>query len=99
MVLRAALDAAVVTRADAIEAARIVHRQGLQHDRIDERKNRCGCANANGQRQQSSQRKYRRQPQLPQSVDKVLANCLDVVPLFPDLEVASLYLGTLPRRR
>ena len=84
MVLWSALNAAVVTRADAIEAARIVHRQGLQHDRIDERKNGCGCANANGQRQQSSQRKYRRQPQLAQSVNKVLTNGLDVVPLFPE---------------
>jgi hypothetical protein len=86
VVLRSALNAAVVTRADAIEAARIVHRQGLQHDRVDERKNRGGCTNANGQRQQSSQRKYRRQPQLTQSVNQVLTKGLDVVPLFPELE-------------
>ena len=86
MVLWTALDAAVVTRADAIEAARIVDRQGLQHDRIDQREDRCGRANADGQRQHGSQRKYRRQTHLAQSVDKVLTNGLDVVPLFPELE-------------
>ena len=49
--LRAAIDAAVIAVADAIEALRIRHGQRPQHDGVDEGKDRGRAANAQRQRQ------------------------------------------------
>src|SRR5262249_27860890 len=66
--LRSALDAAVVAVADAIERGRIADRQRPQHDRVNQREDGRGAADAQRERENGGDREHARVPELPQRV-------------------------------
>ena len=74
-ILRAALHAAGVAVADAVEAGRIADRQRAQHDRVDQREDGCGAADAEGERQHRGGGEDARQPELSQRVAKFADEC------------------------
>ena len=64
-ILRAALHAAVVAVADAVEARRIADRQRAQHHRVDEREDGRRAADAERERQNRGDREDACGPELP----------------------------------
>ena len=77
-VLRAALDAAVLPLADAVEAGRIDHRQRFEHDGVDEGEDRGRGADAERQGEHGGQGKDGRLTHLAESVGDILAQSLHV---------------------
>ena len=69
-ILRAALHAAGVAVADAVEARGVADRQRAQHDRVDEREDGRGAANAERERQHRRDGEDARHPELTQRVTK-----------------------------
>ena len=67
-ILRAALHAAVVAVADAIQARRIADRQRPQHDRVDEREDRGRAADAEAKREHGGGSEDRRLAELAEDV-------------------------------
>ena len=81
VVLGAAFDAAVGTNADAIEAGRVDDGEGLEHDRVDEREDGGGGANAESQGEHGGEGEDRGQAHLAESVGNILAQGLHGVSL------------------
>ena len=70
-ILGAALHAAVVAVADAVEPGRVADRQRPQHHRVDQREDRGRAADADGQRQHRGDGEDAGGPELPQRVADV----------------------------
>ena len=70
-ILGAALDAAVVAVADAVEPGRIADRQRLQHHGVDQREDGGGAADAERQRQHRRGGEDAGGPELPQRMADV----------------------------
>ena len=100
--LRAAFHAAIVAVADPIEERRIGNRQRAQHHRVDQSEDRGSAADSQGQRQDGGGRKYRRQPELPQSVAESAKQYSAFEPLNPyeiqDAKFHKKYRNFWPRR-
>ena len=65
VILQTALHAAIVAVTRAIKAGWIGHRQRLEHDGVNEREDRGGCADAQCQSEHGGKREDGRQPHLP----------------------------------
>ena len=80
-VLRAAFDAAVVAVADPVEPGRVGDRQRTQHDRVDQREDGRGAADAQRQRQHGGGREDGRQPELAERVSDGAGKATHTLPL------------------
>ena len=70
-VLRAALHAAVVAVADAVQPGGVAHRQRLQHHRMNEREDSRGAADPDGEREDGRGREGARRSELAERVAQV----------------------------